>query len=223
MFISALLKFDILPRLKAVGFLGNFLVKNKVGAFASAFIYFLTALIWLFNFFFVSLHYMVKWYGYMHKILTENDKIKFLTQQLILANNKKYKLFHFYSEKEWYAFLKKKKLFQEYVNRINEICTYPSIGFSSSYFGLKNTDAIKKTCKRIDEFISGNGAYRWWQNLYDEFMFEKNKASINHIMSARLYMTDKKEKRHSTYIGSSNLKKSIYDTLIDGLFKLFTK
>ena len=54
-------------------------------------------------------------------------------------------------------------------------------------------------------------------------MFEENKTSINHIMSARLYMTDKKEKRHSTYIGSSKLEKSIYDTLVDGFFKLFTK
>lgn len=166
---------------------------------------------------------MTEWYGYMYKILTENDKIKFLAKQLILSNRKKFKLSHFDIEKKWYAFIKKRKLFQEYVNRINEICVCPRIGFNSSYFGLKNTDAIKKTCQRIDEFISGNGTYRWWQDLYDEFMFELNKARINHIMSARLYMTDKKEKRHSTYIGSSNLKKSIYDTLVDGLFKLFTK
>jgi len=54
-------------------------------------------------------------------------------------------------------------------------------------------------------------------------MFEENKVSINHIMSARLYMIDKKEERHSTYIGSSKLEKSIYDILVDGFFKLFTK
>jgi len=53
---------------------------------------------------------MAEWYGYMYRKLTENDKIKFLAQQLILANNKKYKLSHFYIEKKWYAFLKKRKL-----------------------------------------------------------------------------------------------------------------
>ena len=166
---------------------------------------------------------MAEWYGYMYKILTENDKIKFLAQQLNFSNRKKYKLSHFYIEKKWYAFLKKRKLFQEYINRINEMCQRR--GFSSSYFGLEYPSKIEKICRRIDvdEFISGNGTYRWWLNLYDEFMFEENKPSINHIMSARLYMTDKKEERHSTYIGSSNLKKSIYDTLVDGLFKLFTK
>lgn len=163
---------------------------------------------------------MAECYGYMYRKLTENDKIKFLAQQLVLANNKKYKLSHFYVEKKWYAFLKKRKLFQEYVNRINEICVCPRIGFSSSFFGLKNTDTIKRLCRRIDEF---NGKKHWWQNLYDEFLFELNKASINHIMSARLYMTDKKEEHHSTYIGSSKLEKSIYDTLVDGFFKLFTK
>ena len=164
---------------------------------------------------------MAEWYGYMHKGLAEKNKIKFLAQQLVLANNKRYKLWHYNIERKWYSFLKRKKLFQRYVQRINEMCI--GCGFSSCYFGLKGTNAIKRTCQRIDEFISGNGAYRWWQDLYDEFMFELNKAKINHIMSARLYMTDKKEKRHSTYIGSSKLNKSIYDTLVDGFFKLFTK
>lgn len=159
----------------------------------------------------------------MHKRLTENDKIDFLAKQLILANNKKYKLPHFYFERKWYAFLKKRKLFQEYVNRINEICVCPRIGFSSSYFDWGNSNAIKKTCQHIDEFISGNVTYCWWQNLYDEFMFEENKTSINHIMSARLYMTNQKKVRHSKYIGRNELKKSIYDTLVDGFFKLFTK
>ena len=166
---------------------------------------------------------MAEWYGYMYRKLTENDKIKFLAQQLILANNKKYKLSHFYIEKKWYAFLKKRKLFQEYVNRINEICVCPRIGFSSNYFGIRNANKLKYICQYIDMFVSGNGTYRWWQNLYDECLFELNKASINHIMSARLYMTDKKEERHSTYIGSSKLEKSIYDTLVDGFFKLFTR
>ena len=163
----------------------------------------------------------LKWHGNVRKKLTENDKIKFLVQQLVLANNKKYKLSHFYIEKKWYAFLKKRKLFQRYINRINEMCQRR--GFSSSYFGLEYTGKIKKICRRIDEFISGNVTYRWWQNLYDDFMFEENKININHIMSARLYMTDKKEERHSTYIGSSKLEKSIYDILVDGFFKLFTK
>lgn len=143
----------------------------------------------------------------MVKRLTENDKIKFLAQQLILANNKKYKLSHFFIEKKWYAFLKKRKLFQEYANRINEMCQRK--GFSSSYFGLEYTSAIKNICRSIDEFISGNVTYRWWQILYDEFMFEETKVKINHIMSARLYMADKKEERHSTYIGSSKLEKNI--------------
>jgi hypothetical protein len=164
---------------------------------------------------------MAEWYGYMNKRLTEHNKIKFLAQQLVLANNKRHKLWHCNIERKWYAFLKKRKLFQKYVNRINEMCQRR--GFSGSYFGLEYTGTIKKICRRIDEFISGNGTFRWWQNVYDEFMFEENKASINHIMSARLYMTDKKEKHHSTYIGSSKLKKSIYDTLVDGFFKLFTK
>jgi len=155
------------------------------------------------------------------KRLTENDRIEFLAKQLMLANNKRYKLLHFYDEKKWYAFLKKRKLFQKYINRINEMCQ--KRGFSGSYFSLEGTGAIKKICRRIDEFISGNATYRWWQNLYDEFMFEKNKTSINHIMSARLYMADKKDERHSTYIGSSKLKKSIYDILVDSFFKLFTK
>lgn len=166
---------------------------------------------------------MAKWYGYIYKKLTENDKIKFLSQQLVLANNKRYKLWHFNIERKWYAFLKKRKLFQKYVKRINEMCVCQRKGFSSSYFGLENTNAIKRICREIDEFISGNVTYRWWQNLYDEFMFEENKVNINHIMSARLYMTDKKEKHHSTYIGSSSLKKSIYDILVDGFFKLFSK
>ena len=164
---------------------------------------------------------MSEWYGYMHKRLTENDKIKFLAHQLILANNKKYKLSHFYIERKWYAFLKKRKLFQEYANRINEMCQ--KRGFSSSYFGLEYTGTIKRICRRIDEFISGNERYRWWQNLYDEFMFEENKTSINHIMSARLYMTNQKKVRHSKYIGRNELKKSIYDTLVDSFFRLFTK
>ena len=157
----------------------------------------------------------------MHKRLTENDKIKFLAHQLILANNKKYKLSHCYIEKKWYAFLKKRKLFQEYANRINEMCQ--KRGFSSSYFGLEYTSTIKKICRRIDEFISGNVTYRWWQILYDEFFFEENKVNINHIMSARLYMTNKNKVQHSKYIGSSKLEKSIYDILVDGFFKLFTK
>ena len=157
----------------------------------------------------------------MHKRLTENDKIKFLAHQLILANNKKYKLSHCYIEKKWYAFLKKRKLFQEYANRINEMCQ--KRGFSSSYFGLEYTGTIKKICRRIDEFISGNVTYRWWQILYDEFFFEENKVNINHIMSARLYMTNKNKVQHSKYIGSSKLEKSIYDILVDGFFKLFTR
>jgi len=181
---------------------------------------FLTVLFWIFNFFLVSLHYM-EWYGNVHRKLTEKDKIDFLAQQLVLANNKKYKLSHFYIEKKWYAFLKKRKLFQRYINRINEMCQRR--GFSSSYFDLKYASKIKRICQRIDEFISNNVTYRWWQNLYDDFMFEENKININHIMSARLYMTDKKEERHSTYIGSSKLEKSIYDILVDGFFKLFTK
>lgn len=164
---------------------------------------------------------MAEWYGYMHKRLTENDKIEFLAKQLILANNKKYKLSHFYIEKKWYAFLKKRKLFQKYINRINEMCQ--KRGFSGSYFGLEHTGTIKKICRRIDEFISGNVTYRWWQNLYDEFMFEENKVNINHIMSARLYMANQKKVRHSKYIGRSELKKSIYDTLVDSFFRLFTK
>lgn len=164
---------------------------------------------------------MVEWYGYMHKELTEKNKIKFLTQQLVLANNKRYKLWHYNIERKWYSFLKRKKLFQRYVQRINEMCI--RYGFSSGYFGLKDAFKIKRTCERIDEFISGNGTYRWWQNLYDEFMFEENKININHIMSARLYMTNQKKVRHSKYIGSSKLEKSIYDMLVDGFFKLFTK
>ena len=164
---------------------------------------------------------MVKWHGYIYKKLTENDKIDFLAKQLILANNKKYKLSHCYIEKKWYAFLKKRKLFQKYVKRINQMCVCR--GFSSSYFGLEYTSTIKKICRRIDEFISGNVTYRWWQNLYDEFMFEENKVNINHIMSARLYMTNKNKVQHSKYIGSSKLEKSIYDILVDGFFKLFTK
>lgn len=157
----------------------------------------------------------------MVKRLTENNKIEFLSKQLILANNKRYILWHYDIERKWYSFLKRKKLFQRYVQRINEICI--ECGFSSTHFCLKSAITIKKTCQRIDEFISGNGTYRWWQNVYDEFMFEENKVSINHIMSARLYMIDKKEERHSTYIGSSKLEKSIYDILVDGFFKLFAK
>jgi hypothetical protein len=162
---------------------------------------------------------MAKWYGNVRKKLTENDKIEFLAQQLILTNNKKHKLWHFYVERKWYSFLKRKKLFQRYVQRINEMCI--GYGFSSSYFGLEYTGKIKKICRRIDEFISGNVTYRWWQNVYDEFMFEENKVSINHIMSARLYMIDKKDKPHSKYIGSSELRKSLYDKIIDGFFNLF--
>jgi len=163
---------------------------------------------------------MAEWYGYMHKRLTENDKIEFLAQQLKFAN-RKFKKPHSSFEIKWYSFLKKRKLFQKYVNRINEICVV--FGFSRLYFDVRDTNKLKCTCQLIDEFISGNGTYRWWQNLYDEFMFEENKVNINHIMSARLYMVNQKKIRHSKYIGRNELKKSIYDTLVDSFFRLFTK
>ena len=155
-----------------------------------------------------------KWLRNVYSIPTEEDKIRiFVGNFLYNRGEKQSKLC-----REWYCYLKKIRLFKCYMDRIFELLHN---GYGRDYVLYINTyDKILFICRHIDEQVSGNGAYHWWQDRYEDFYCKMESARINHEMAARLYGTKSSEIR-SKYIGSSELRKSLYDKLIDGFFNLF--
>ena len=93
--------------------------------------------------------------------------------------------------------------------------------YSEYLLAITTYDRIKAVCQWIDAQVSGNGTWHWWKDRYDDFYWKKESSIVNHKMAAKLYMVNKRDEPHSKYIGSSELKKSLYDKVIDGFFNLF--
>lgn len=124
--------------------------------------------------------------------------------------------------KKWYSFLKKKHLFKYYMENIYVLLNRG--GYSEKFYCADTYDKILFICRSIDELISKNYVWannHYWQDVYEDFFWETEAPKINHIMANKLYMTNKKDKPHSKYIGSSELRKSLYDKIVDGFFNLF--
>ena len=153
--------------------------------------------------------------GRFYMIPNEEDKIRILfANSLYFKGYKKDKLC-----KEWYCYLKKKRLFKRYMDRIFVLIHN---GYSRDYLlHIITYNGIRCVCKAIDEELSGYGTWHWWQDRYDDFYWKRESSIINHKMAAKLYMVNKRDKPHSKYVGSSKLRKSLYDKLTDGLFNLF--
>lgn len=159
-----------------------------------------------------------KWVGRVYKIPSEKDKIRILFES-------SYHYRHFtkirYNSicKGWYCYLKKKRLFKRYMDRIYELIHN---GYASDYLlNISTYDRIRCVCKAIDEQVSGNGTWHWWQDRYEDFYWKRESAIINHKTAAKLYRVNERDEPHSKYIGSSELRKSLYDKVIDGFFNLF--
>ena len=115
--------------------------------------------------------------------------------------------------------MKKKRLFKRYVDRIYELIHN---GYASDYLlNISTYERIRCVCKAIDEQVSGNGTWHWWQDRYEDFYWKRESSIVNHKMAAKLYRVNVKDEPHSKYIGSSELRKSLYDKVIDGFFNLF--
>lgn len=147
-------------------------------------------------------------------IPNEEDKIRILfANSLYFKGDKKCNLC-----KEWYCYLKEKRLFKRYMDRIFELIHN---GYSRDYLvDITTYDRIQCVCKAIDAQV--NGTWHWWQDRCEDFYCKMECARINHEMAARLYGT-KSSEIHSKYIGSSELRKSLYDKVIDRFFNLFRK
>lgn len=154
-------------------------------------------------------------WGRVVRLPSEKDKIR------ILFNNAHYSRYYKPSKttKEWYSYLKKNGLFKRYMDRIFELIYN---GVDSHYLlNLTRYEQIKYICESIDEEISGDTSWHWWQDRYNDFYWKKQLPIINHISAAKLYKVSHRNTPHSKYIGSSELKKSLYDKVIDGFFNLF--
>lgn len=159
-----------------------------------------------------------KWVGRVYKTPSEKDKIQMLFE---CRNRLRYSDAIHNSPlcKSWYSYLKKRHLFKRYMDRVYELIHN---GYSSEYMlAITTYDRIKGVCQSIDAQVSGNGTWHWWQDRYDDFYWKRESSIINHKMSAKLYMVNKRDEPHSKYVGSSELKKSLYDKVIDGFFNLF--
>lgn len=153
--------------------------------------------------------------GGVYMIPNEEDKIRILFGNSLYFRGDKQGILC----REWYCYLKKKRLFKRYMDRIFELIHN---GYSRDYLLYITTYVrIRCVCKAIDEQISGNGAWHWWQDKYEDFYWKRESAIINHKTAAKLYMVNKRDEPHSKYIGSCELKKSLYDKVIDGFFNLF--
>jgi hypothetical protein len=97
-------------------------------------------------------------------------------------------------------------------------------GYNENFYCADTYDKILFICRNIDKLISKNYVWainHYWQDAYEDFFWKTEAPKINHIMANKLYMTNKKDKPHSKYIGSSELRKSLYDKIVDGFFNLF--
>jgi hypothetical protein len=159
-----------------------------------------------------------KWVEIVYRILSEKDKIRILFE----SSNKLRHANAIHNSticKSWYSYLKKRHLFKRYMDRVYELIYN---GWGSEYLlAITSYDRIRRVCKAIDEQVSGNGTWHWWQDRYEDFYWKRESAIINHKTAAKLYMVNKRDEPHSKYIGSCELKKSLYDKVIDGFFNLF--
>ncbi len=153
-------------------------------------------------------------WGTVVRLPSEKDKIR------ILFNNAYYGRYYKPSEdvKEWYSYLKKNGLFKRYMDRIFELIYNGSD--STFLLHISSPEHIKRVCVSIDEKIRDT-SWHWWQNRYNDFYWKKQLPIINHISAAKLYRVSHRDTPHSKYVGSSELKKSLYDRIIDGFFNLF--
>ena len=159
-----------------------------------------------------------KWVGRVYKIPSEKDKIQMLFG---CSNRLKYSNAIHNSPlcRSWYSYLKKRHLFKRYMDRVYELIHN---GYASDYLlAITTYDRIKGICQSIDEQVSGNGTWHWWQDRYDDFYWKRESSIVNHKMAAKLYRVNVKDEPHSKYIGSCELRKSLYDKVIDGFFNLF--
>jgi len=153
-------------------------------------------------------------WGTVVRLPSEKDKIS------ILFNNAYYGRCYKPSKnaKKWYSYLKKNGLFKRYMDRIFELIYNGGDSFFLLY--ISSLDHIKRVCAKIDEKAIGNGTH-FWQDRYADFYWKKHLPIINHISAAKLYKVSHRDTPHSKYVGSSELKKSLYDKIIDGFFNLF--
>ena len=158
-----------------------------------------------------------KWVGIVYRILSEKDKIRILFE----SSNKLRHANAIHNSticKSWYSYLKKRHLFKRYMDRVYELIYN---GWGSEYLlAITSYDRIRRVCKAIDEQVSGNSTWHWWGDIYDDFYWKRESSIVNHIMAAKLYRVNKRDEPHSKYIGSCELRKSLYDKVIDGFFNL---
>ena len=157
------------------------------------------------------------WSGRVISIPTIGDKLKIMACHSTMTDN--FPNINRVS-REWYCYLKKNHLYKTYVSRIYEMIHN---GYGGGMFDATSYTNIERICKHIDEHVSGNCTHRWWQDRYSDFKGKIDAPLNHHKNCAKLYRVNAPKIQHSKYIGSSELRKSLYDRAIDGFFKLFTK
>lgn len=133
---------------------------------------------------------------------------------------------------KWIRYLKNERLYTRYKKDImyiiNKSICYTDlqvkevVGFIDTYmiFNCYTALQVKEVVGFIDTYYQhSHFEYDgFWKRIYENYCFENKRDEINGIMARRLYHMDAPKVKHSRYIGSSYLKKSLWDTIVDKIF-----
>lgn len=140
--------------------------------------------------------------------------------------------------RNWIKYLKGKRLYMDYRSNAMRIVEKEHHFFYNSTSGFDPSDMIfncvtelqilevaeymdkwnNKHFSRIDRIPSYSMVYPEWKKIYEDWKGERDLKFMKSLLCRRLYHMDAPEVKHSTYIGRSELKKSIIDTFIDKIF-----
>jgi len=124
---------------------------------------------------------------------------------------------------KWIRYLKNERLYTRYKKDIMYVITKNinrAFNPADMIFNCYTALQVKEVVGFIDTYYRhSHFEYDgFWKRIYENYCFENKRDEINGIMARRLYHMDAPKVKHSRYIGSSYLKKSLWDTIVDKIF-----
>ena len=125
---------------------------------------------------------------------------------------------------KWICYLKKEGLYSLYRLNVYDLLSYKLENYydiAPSLFECVESKQIIRCLNILDKWnrMNRHGVnYPKWIRIYDDYVQSITYVRNKKELSRRLYHMDEPQVKHSTYVGSSPLKKHLLDRLIDKIF-----